>query len=164
MQHPTGAPEDGARLPRPITLVSCCREKGGSIAPARELYRSQLFRKSATWADRQGHDWFVLSAKHGLIKPDDRLAPYDHSVRNMTPYDRQYWANAVAEQLRALALFWGVEHLNVTLLAGAAYANWIPLVEDWCTVRQPLEGLQIGQRLQWLTFQLNQYELDLEAA
>lgn len=164
MQHPIGAPEGGARVSRPITLVSCCREKGGSIAPARELYRSQLFRKSATWADRQGHDWFVLSAHHGLIHPDGNLAPYDHSVRSMTPDERQLWAHAVAQQLRARAQFWDVERLDITLLAGATYASWVPLVEDWCTVRQPLEGLQIGQRLQWLTFQLNQYELDLNAA
>lgn len=164
MKPATGAPEDGARLPRPTTLVSCCREKGGSIAPARELYRSQLFRKSATWADKQGHDWFVLSAKHGLIKPDDRIAPYDHSVRGMTPEQRKVWSHVVAQQLRAWAKFWDVERLDITLLAGSAYASWAPLVEDWCTVRQPLEGLQIGQRLQWLTFQLNQYELDLNAA
>lgn len=37
------------------------------------------------------------------------------------------------------------------LLAGEAYTAWIPLVDHWCKVEQPLRGLQIGQRLQRLT-------------
>lgn len=54
--------------------------------------------------------------------------------------------------------------LGIALLAGATYANWIPLVQEWCTVHQPLEGMRIGHSLQWLTLQLGQHELALETA
>ena len=134
-----------------ITLVGCCREKASGIAPARQLYKSQLFKKAAGWADRRGDDWFVISAKHGLIKSDSKLAPYDSSIRAMAPDQRTKWATDVAAQLSALAAFYEVDRMEVTLLAGSAYAGWLDLVQPWCTVHQPLEGLQIGQRLQWLT-------------
>lgn len=139
-------------IPKGITLVSCCRDKLGRCAAARQLYKSPLFQKSARWAERQGNDWFVLSARYGLIKPDDRLMPYDHSVRNMSPVEREAWAKHVADQLGVF--YRDVDPLEVTLLAGAAYSVWIPLVQNRCTVHQPMDGMQIGQRLQWLTRQL----------
>lgn len=139
-----------------ITLVSCCREKLSRMAPPRELYRSPLFRKSAAWAEKQGDEWFVLSAKHGILKPDAPIMPYDMTMRGMSPYEKQYWANAVEGQLNALALFWGVDQLEITLLAGADYAIFAPLA-DWCTVNQPLQKMQIGQRLQWLNAQMEGY-------
>ena len=136
-----------------ITLVGCCREKASSIAPARQLYKSQLFKKAAGWSDRRGDEWFVISAKHGLIKSESKLAPYDARIQGLTQDQRAKWSADVAAQLSALAAFYEVEQMEVTLLAGAAYTGWIDIVQPWCTVHQPLAGLQIGQRLQWLTAQ-----------
>lgn len=136
-----------------ITLVGCCREKLSGIAQARNLYRSQLFQKSALWADRKADPWFVLSAKYGLIKPDNSLAAYDVSMRDLTQDERRDWALSVVRQLENVALFMGVERFSITLLAGKDYAAFAPLVHDWCVVEQPMEGMQIGQRLQWLTEQ-----------
>ena len=48
---------------RRIALIGCCAEKASSVRPlpARELYRSQLFRKSLAWVEQQGrsHDELV---------------------------------------------------------------------------------------------------------
>jgi len=138
-----------------IVLVGCCAEKLDRVAPARQLYRSQLFRKASTWAQAQGAPWFVLSAAYGLIKPDDQLAPYDKTHANMTPAERSAWAGVVHDQISGLCNFWDVEQLEIVMLAGEKYAGWIPLVEAWgCKVVQPMKGMQVGQRLQWLTAQL----------
>lgn len=137
-----------------LTLVNCCREKLSRIAPARDMYRSVLFQKSKTWADKQGNDWFVISARYGLINPDSILAPYDRTMRSLTPIERAEWASDVELGLRALLPFWDVDRMEITLLAGADYAGWVPLVSDFATVYQPMAGLQIGQRLQWLNQQL----------
>jgi hypothetical protein len=145
-----------------LTIVACCAEKLARIAPARELYRSTLFRKSATWAEQRG-DWMVLSARYGLIRPDDQLAPYDCSMRSLSRAERDWWDARVAEQLEALALYHGAERMHVTLLAGETYAGWAKHVQPWCTVEQPLAGMPIGRRLQWLTAAGEQMEIEAEA-
>lgn len=138
---------------RRIALVSCSAEKLSRMAPARQLYSSQLFRKSALWVEQQGLEWFVLSAAYGLIKPVDVLMPYDKTLRNMGPADRQAWARNVAEQLDAYTS--EDERVEIVVLAGEAYLQgWPELVAPFATVEQPLRGKQIGERLQWLTQQL----------
>jgi hypothetical protein len=145
-----------------IALISCCGEKLARVAPARELYRSQLFRKSVAWASRQGFDgWFVLSARYGLIRPDEQLAPYDYSARQMSPAERAAWEQRVAEQLDAYTI--DDERVEITLLAGEVYAGWIPKVQAFATVLQPLKGMQIGERMSWLNREADgQAELILE--
>lgn len=143
-----------AGAPHTLTLVSCCGPKIDCIAPARELYRSTMFQKSARWAERNGDNWLVLSARHGLVRPEEMLEPYDQTLKAMTKAQRDAWASHVASQLRAWAAGRNVTSLHVTLLAGPAYATWIPLALDLARVVQPLEGMPIGYRLKWLTEQL----------
>lgn len=134
-----------------IALVSCCGKKLSRIASARLLYRSPLFQKSARWVELQGLEWFVISAEHGLIQPDALLGPYERPMRSVSAADRLAWNRNIARELQALTIARDVEQLHVTLLAGEAYAGWIPLVQPWCAVEQPLGGLEIGERLRWLT-------------
>lgn len=140
---------------RALVLVSCSSKKATCTMPARGVYTSPLFQKSARWAEQQGLPWFVLSAKHGLLHPNGTVAPYDQTLLHMSPSERQQWARGVEQQLLAVAQGWGVERLRILLLAGAAYGGWIPLVQTWCTVTEPMKGMQIGRRLQWVTKQLN---------
>jgi hypothetical protein len=132
-----------------VALISCCGEKLGHAAPARLLYRSQLFRKSVAWAEAHGLPWLVLSAAHGVVAPDDVLAPYDQTLQAMARDDRHAWDRRVAMTLQTR--FRDQRPPRLVLLAGQAYAGWLPTVQGWCQVDQPLRGMQIGQRLQWLT-------------
>ena len=59
-----------APTPKPIYLVACVAAKLDRPAPARDLYTSPWFQKARAYVERQGGQWFVLSAKHGLIAPD----------------------------------------------------------------------------------------------
>lgn len=135
--------------PSTTVLISCCGEKLDHPAPARLLYRSQLFRKSVAWADAHGLPWLVLSAAHCVIDPDAVLAPYDVTLGRMARADRDAWDRRVAMTLQMR--FRGGRPPRFVLLAGQAYAGWLPAVQGWCQVDQPLQGMQIGQRLQWLT-------------
>lgn len=96
----------------------------------------------------------MLSARHGLVRPDEMLEPYDQTLKAMTKAQRDVWAQGVVSQLRAWATDWNVTSLHITLLAGASYAAWIPLAYDLARVDQPLAGMSIGYRLKWLTEQL----------
>lgn len=103
----------------------------------------------------------MLSAAYGLIKPDDKLMPYDKTLRSMQPYEREAWARGVAQQLDAYMA--DDERVEIILLAGEAYAGWVPKVQAFADVQQPLKGLQIGQRLQWLTNELREGQGELFA-
>ena len=136
-----------------ISLVSCVGQKLTAPAPARDLYTSPWFIKARTYADRIGQPWFVLSAKYGLVHPDDVIAPYDLTLNNMPAGDRRRWAVRVFGQLEP--------HLdaveNVTFLAGRRYREFLEprLGSSGLVVNVPMEGLRIGEQLGWLTRQLH---------
>lgn len=148
---------------RRIALIGCCAEKASSVRPlpARELYRSQLFRKSLAWVEQQGLEWFVISAAYGLIPQAMVLMPYDQTMRSKSPEERAKWDQQVAEQIDAYTI--DDERVEIVLLAGEAYAGWIPKVQAFATVEQPLKGMQIGQRLQFLTNELREGQSELFA-
>lgn len=58
-----------------ITLVGCVKSKLKTPAKARDLYTSSYFAKMRDYAERVAGRWFILSAKHGLVSPDQRLTP-----------------------------------------------------------------------------------------
>lgn len=60
-----------------VGLVGCASQKLRRAAPARELYVSQLFKKASAYAEKTCDRWYILSAKHGLVHPDEVLEPYD---------------------------------------------------------------------------------------
>ncbi|MDQ0619218.1 DUF6884 domain-containing protein [Arthrobacter globiformis] len=60
--------------PCTIGLVACASQKLQRPAPARELYVSQWFKKASAYAELTCDRWYILSAKHGLIYPDQELA------------------------------------------------------------------------------------------
>ena len=53
------------------------------------------------------------------------------------------------------------EAVEITLLAGETYAGWVPKVQVFANVAQPLKGMQIGQRLQFLTNELREGQGEL---
>ena len=67
-----------------IVLVACVKSKGTRPAAAKDLYISALFRKERAYAERAGVPWFILSAEHGLVAPDEWLAPYERYLADTT--------------------------------------------------------------------------------
>jgi hypothetical protein len=121
-----------------IGLVGCSRRKLPHAAPARELYTSPLFRLASCYCARTCDRWFVLSAQHGLVEPDDV------TLRALGRAGRQAWARRVVGQLRRRGLL-GRGH-RLLLHAGADYADALAALTG---AECPLRGLGIGQRLAW---------------
>ena len=130
----------------PTVLVACSGPKLEHAAPARDLYTSDLFRKSRAWAERFGSAWFILSAKHGLVHPAHELAPYDVTLKAMTKRERAAWSARVALQWSELEL-----GRPVIVLAGADYRAWC---DGRAGFSAPMQGLGIGLQLQWLKREL----------
>lgn len=129
-------------MSRPVVLIACCGQKAETACAARDLYRSQLFRKSVAYAERRGLPWAILSAEHGLVMPDDVIAPYDVTLTMMCRAVRYAWAHETRAQL--VGRFPGARFV---VLAGKHYRAALNGMR--CEV--PMMGMGIGEQLGFLT-------------
>jgi hypothetical protein len=132
-----------------VVLVGCVKQKLDRSAPARDLYISTLFRKERAYAEAVGAPWFILSAEHGLVAPDDVLEPYERALASSPAAYRDQWGQRIVDQL--VDTVGPVSGLVVEVHAGAAYCDPIcgRLTSNGATVIEPLHGLGLGQRLAW---------------
>ncbi|GAA3539044.1 hypothetical protein GCM10022263_28230 [Nocardioides daeguensis] len=135
--------------PGDVVLIGCAKRKLPTAAPAKDLYVSALFRKGRAYAERLGVPWFILSAEHGLVAPDEELEPYDLRLSDTPREYRRKWGADVVESL--LAALGSLDGITVEVHAGAAYADPIRdgLRAARAQVVEPLRGLPIGSRLAW---------------
>lgn len=131
-----------------VALIACASQKRDEPAPTRDLYQSALFRKSLRYVEEvvEPDRAFVLSAKHHLLPLDEVVAPYDRTLNRMGAEERREWAERVLDQLRERA---DLEDDRFTVLAGQKYREHLVPHLKWVEV--PLEGLRIGEQLQFLT-------------
>ena len=132
-----------------IYLIACSATKLDRAASARDLYQGQAFKAARQIAEQNRADYWILSAKHGLIHPDTITAPYNDYLGAMTKAQRQAWGLMVCEQIKAA----GLAGQPALILAGKHYAA--PVSHLFPTLSLPLAGLGIGQQLRKLK-QLNQ--------
>lgn len=133
-----------------VVLVSCASKKLGVRARAEDLYVSDLFQKSLAYArSLRPTAIFILSAKHGLVPPDQQVDPYNETLNEMRPPEIMAWSERVFEQLRTQV---DVEHDHFVFLAGDKYRRY--LLPRLRSVDVPMEGLRIGEQLSWLNSRL----------
>ena len=129
-----------------IFLVSCASEKRPEPAKAKDLYISNLFKKSRAYIESTGKPWFILSAKYDLVDPEECICPYNKTLNEMPKEKRRKWAEGVLEQL--LLHLDGVN--SVVILAGKRYREFLEpeLSNRGFNVCVPMR--QIGKQLSWL--------------
>lgn len=130
-------------------LIACCSQKLAHAAPARELYTSDLFKKSVAWAEKHCDQWFILSAKHHLVKPDQIIKPYDLALSELRKNrERAKWECRTSGMIRKVVPM----RSEVVLLAGSIYRDEVEscLHYHCCETKVPMQGLGIGQQKQWL--------------
>lgn len=130
-----------------LVLVSCCGEKLEGSHRAEDLYQSQLFKASVAWAKANGKEWAILSAKYGLVWPDEVIESYElklsgpDSLRNLKPNYYRKVCTAIGEYKNRVSC------AKIAVLAGKHYLE--PFQYEPNT-SFPLAGKGIGQRLQFL--------------
>jgi uncharacterized protein DUF6884 len=131
-----------------VALVSCVKQKQNCTSPARDLYISQLFQGLRRYAEANADVWYILSAEHGVLRPETVVAPYERTLNKMPKRERLIWADRVQKQLLEVL----PPDAEVILLAGLPYRERIEpfLRERGFLVQVPLEGLTIGKQLQRL--------------
>lgn len=146
-----------------VGLVACASQKLRRPAPARELYTSQLFRKSVAYVEPRVDRWLILSALHGTVHPDTVLEPYNLKLGTKQAPPIAEWAQRAA---------WGLayhlgdvdEPIEWLVLAGEQYRVVLRYLEpgglgefeENYPAEIPMRGMGIGEQLGWLTAQLRQ--------
>lgn len=141
-------------------LVGCVQEKalpdGKLWVPLRELYSSDLWTKRRAYAEhheQQGCPWLIVSAFHGIRRPDYESGLYNRRMADYGPRkERESHGRMIAHGIRTF--FPDVadgRHLVIEIHAGAEYREVIegPLAQQGVTLVNPLEGKFIGQQKRW---------------
>ncbi|SRR6266478_2356864 len=131
-----------------LYLISCVSRKQFKPMRARDLYCSDWFLKVRAYVEALDARWLILSAKYGVVDPDEVIAPYEVTLNSMGTGERREWAHRVTAQLRSRC------HRGdtVVILAGESYReHLVPILKEWgCAVEVPMRGLGIGRQLAWL--------------
>jgi len=138
---------------RNVYLITCSRTKSSKKTFAKELYKSQDFQKARKIAEKYGDLWFILSAKHGLVFPDDQIEPYDQSLLSLSDLQRNNWAIGIFKKLFPKLS----PDDQITILGDDLYANYVaPLFKRaGFLVRVPLLGRSPIERSYWLNAYAN---------
>jgi hypothetical protein len=135
---------------REIGLISCVKTKRDEPATPKDLYTSDYFQKMRSYAEQYHDDWWILSAKHGLLDPDGGpIEPYDETLSGARVAKKRMWAERVADQLDEQGLL--SEDVRLVFHAGKDYYDeLLPRIEgSGVTIEIPTEGLAIGKKKTW---------------
>lgn len=91
-----------------LAIMNCKSLKRDSPTPARDMYdKSAQFRAQRDLFEQVYDGWAVLSAKHGVVLPDEIIEPYDLSMyskaqrlkagRGLTKEEKAQWAVIVRD-------------------------------------------------------------------
>jgi len=121
-----------------VTLIQCTNTKRSGTHKARDLYdESNYFCIMREWARSTDNPWYILSAKHGLVEPMQRLADYNERGLSVDQ------CKEIAQTLDNA----GVTEVLIT--AGKDYTN--PLTPELerlgIDVIEVCRGMRIGERM-----------------
>lgn len=134
-----------------IAFIACSAKKMDGRRKAKEIYISALFRFSYAYALQKADRIFILSAKYGLIEPEQAIETYNMTLNNFSEAGRKKWAYDVYQKLSQIItpadrLIW---------LAGENYRKYLMRVLKNEHL-EPLKGLGIGSQLHWLKQNIKQ--------
>lgn len=127
-----------------LNLVACVSKKRNNRMAAKDLYCSQWFKLARKLMEQRGEPWAILSARHGLVMPDEEIRPYDETLGKKTMAEREGWADVVMDlipQARRYVIWGGM--------------NYYEFLAPRLGAELPLEGLGIGQQLAYLSKLVN---------
>jgi len=135
---------------RRIGLVGCVKDKTAIPQAAKDLYISTLFTGRRSYVEWSSDSWWILSAKHGLVHPDEVLAPYDVTLKDVGRLARRSWSNqlllVIDEWIQprrgdVFEIHAGAEYREFGLLDG--------LRDRGCLIEIPTERMRIGEQLRF---------------
>ena len=129
-----------------IALIGCVKTKlNVSGIRARDIYISPLFKKSVKFIESQKYeDWFILSAKYGLIEKEKIIDTYELTLSSFSINELKNWSQKIYCEIKDRKLD------NLYFYCGSLYHNKFLLnllQKDNIQYYLPLEKMSLGQRL-----------------
>jgi hypothetical protein len=110
---------------------------------------SDLFTKAYSYAAKNYDSVAILSAKYGLLFPDDEIEPYDLTLNDMSSDEVKEWSDKVFKQMNTRLDLCDFD--KAFFHTGKRYRQYmIPKLEKkglHCEV--PLSNLGIGKQKAW---------------
>lgn len=128
-----------------IVLIGCSKQKAKCAAIPCLLYKGTRFQLALDKAigPLQADRIFAISAKHGLLPLYEKIEPYDESLADKSPEERDAWGREVAQRLRPY-----IHYDRVMILADDLYAA--PLRPYLPGAEYPLAGMDEDAQKAWL--------------
>lgn len=122
-----------------IVLVSCGKNKRDYNCRAEEMYVSSRFLLAKKYAKLRGDSWYIVSAKHGILKPCEQIEPYDVWLDQYSEIEKQHWCSNVRESIKELPV-----DTKFVVLLGGSYAVLINkiLAEEGYSFWWPLKDIE----------------------
>jgi cytoplasmic iron level regulating protein YaaA (DUF328/UPF0246 family) len=102
-----------------LIITECTKEKLGYDSsvkvPAKLMYQGRLFKTVKNYCEKMGFDYVIISAKYGLLHPDDVIEGYEMVLK--TKEDVERIRPQVEEKLRPLL----ERYDKVIVIAGKQY-------------------------------------------
>jgi hypothetical protein len=127
---------------RTIVLVSCVKRKKANPAKAKDVYDSTLFRSQRAFAECMSDDWYILSAKFGLLHPETEIGPYEQTLKNARSHEKREWSERVYAEFEKRT---NPEDF-VIITAGEDYCRFlVPMIaQRGHRIERPVKGLRMG--------------------
>lgn len=121
-----------------MRLIACGAKKLDHAARAKDIYTGSLFRLARAWAVQSPDgEWGILSAKYGLLHPDDTITPYNKTW-SKAPDE---WVGRVLERMPIVDVY--------EFAAPKRYCErLLPKLENSVNVLSGCKGM--GYQAQWL--------------
>ena len=122
-----------------IIIISCGKRKLEGRAKAKDIYIGSLYHQKLEYVRTlyPNHEFYIISAKHGLIHQDVVISSYDRVLPSASE-DYQKWLDLVTEQLQAFD-----SEEEALFLGGVRY--YAPVDEYFTGVKYaPLIGKSLG--------------------
>lgn len=80
-------------------FISCTKTKAEQCCAAKEMYKGLLFVQAYKYAESLNGRIWILSAKYGLLHPNDVIAPYNKTLVGASEIECKQWAYSVYLQM-----------------------------------------------------------------
>jgi len=133
-----------------LGLISCTKRKQNYQCKASEMYwASDLFRKAYAYAVKKYDFVVILSAKYGLLFPDDKIEPYNLTLNDMGSSEVKEWAEKVFRQMNNRLQLRDFD--EAFFHSGERYRQFLISKLEGIGIRceVPLGNLAIGKQKAW---------------
>jgi cytoplasmic iron level regulating protein YaaA (DUF328/UPF0246 family) len=137
-----------ARSPNGLIIVGCGKAKiwkkrrGLGKVKAQDAYVGALYRSARAFAEKRGPNWLILSAKHGLLPPDQPISNYNVTIGDRGAITSQHLRSQWQRLRNKPAL--------VICLASEKYVSLLRTsIPQSVLIRTPLDGMDLFECMHW---------------